>query len=148
MRLAEAARALPTQVGWLEKTFQLRERGTTLATEVRAGLATFMVMAYIIVNPSILGSVANPTGARMPFSAALTVTCLTAGVLSILMGLASNYPFAMAPGMGLNAVVTFQLVGALKLPWPQAMSVILLEGLVILVLAGRYPLEANHGEDM
>jgi AGZA family xanthine/uracil permease-like MFS transporter len=135
VRLAEAARALPTQVGWLERTFQLRERGTTLATEVRAGLATFMVMAYIIfVNPSILGSVADPTGARMPFSAALTVTCLTAGVLSILMGLASNYPFALAPGMGLNAVVTFQLVGTLKLTWPQAMSVILLEGLVILVL--------------
>ncbi|MDR7430916.1 MAG: NCS2 family permease, partial [Armatimonadota bacterium] len=72
--------ALPAQPGWLERTFQLSERGTTVTTEVRAGLATFMVMAYIIfVNPSILGQVADPTGAKMPFSATLTVTCLTAG---------------------------------------------------------------------
>jgi AGZA family xanthine/uracil permease-like MFS transporter len=101
--LAEAVRAVPGEVGWLERTFQLRERGTTVGNEVRAGLATFMVMAYIIfVNPSILGAVADPTGAKLPFPAVLTVTCLTAGVLSILMGLASNYPFALAPGMGLN----------------------------------------------
>lgn len=136
MGLAEAvqARAL-AQPSWLERVFQLRERGTTVATEVRAGLATFMVMSYIIfVNPSILGAGADPTGAKLPFPAVLTVTCLTAGVLSILMGLASNYPFALAPGMGLNAVVTFQLVGGLGLTWPQAMSVILLEGLVILLL--------------
>jgi AGZA family xanthine/uracil permease-like MFS transporter len=125
----------PKASGWLERIFRLQERKTTLATELRAGVATFMVMAYIIfVNPSVLGSVADPTGESLAFSAVLTVTCITAGVLSILMGWLSNYPFALAPGMGLNAVVTFQLVGHLRLTWPQAMTVILLEGLIITVL--------------
>ncbi|MDR5696417.1 MAG: NCS2 family permease [Armatimonadota bacterium] len=133
--MAEAVREPAAAGGWLENTFRLSERGTTVTTEVRAGLATFMVMAYIIfVNPSILGQIADPTGERLAFPAVLTVTCLTAGILSILMGLWSNYPFALAPGMGLNAVVAFQLVGSLKLTWPQAMTVIFLEGLVILLL--------------
>jgi len=119
----------------LEQRFRLQEQQTNAAAEIRAGLATFMVMAYIIfVNPSLLGSVADPTGEKLAFPAVLTATCLTSGTLCILMGLLSNYPFALAPGMGLNAVVTFQLVGQLKLTWPEAMSVILLEGLVILVL--------------
>jgi AGZA family xanthine/uracil permease-like MFS transporter len=119
----------------LEQRFRLQEQQTNAAAEIRAGLATFMVMAYIIfVNPSLLGSVADPTGEKLAFPAVLTATCLTSGTLCILMGFLSNYPFALAPGMGLNAVVTFQLVGQLKLTWPEAMSVILLEGLVILVL--------------
>jgi adenine/guanine/hypoxanthine permease len=117
--------------------FGFRERGTDLATEVRAGLTTFMVMAYIIfVNPIVLGyaGVAGLEGRGLPFAATLTVTCLTAGVLSIAMGLASNYPFAMAPGMGLNAVVAFELVAGRGLTWPQAMTIVVLEGVVISVL--------------
>jgi AGZA family xanthine/uracil permease-like MFS transporter len=96
-----------------------------------------MVMAYIIfVNPIVLGYSGVPglEGKGLPFAATLTVTCLTAGVLSIAMGLASNYPLAMAPGMGLNAVVAFELVAARGLTWPQAMTVIVLEGLVITAL--------------
>jgi AGZA family xanthine/uracil permease-like MFS transporter len=96
-----------------------------------------MVMAYIIfVNPIILGYVGIPglEGKGVPFAATLTVTCLTAGVLSIAMGLVTNYPFALAPGMGLNAVVAFELVAGRGLTWPQAMTVVLLEGLVITVL--------------
>jgi adenine/guanine/hypoxanthine permease len=96
-----------------------------------------MVMAYIIfVNPIVLGYSGVPglEGKGLPFAATLTVTCLTAGVLSIVMGLASNYPLAMAPGMGLNAVVAFELVAGRGLTWPQAMTIVALEGLVIAVL--------------
>ena len=123
--------------GPLDRFFRFTERRTDLATEVRAGLTTFMVMAYIIfVNPIILGYVGVPglQGKGLPFGATLTVTCLTAGVLSILMGLTSNYPLALAPGMGLNAVVAFELVAGRGLTWPQAMTVVFLEGLAITLL--------------
>src|SRR5438046_1883141 len=96
-----------------------------------------MVMAYIVfVNPSILGYVGVPglEGKGLPFAATLTVTCLTAGVLSIAMGLASNYPLVLAPGMGLNAVVAFELVAGRGLTWPQAMTVVFLEGAAITLL--------------
>ena len=96
-----------------------------------------MVMAYIIfVNPIVLGYSGVPglEGKGLPFAATLTVTCLTAGVLSIAMGLASNYPLAMAPGMGLNAVVAFELVAGRGLTWPQAMTIVALEGAAISVL--------------
>jgi AGZA family xanthine/uracil permease-like MFS transporter len=104
---------------------------------VRAGLTTFMVMAYIIfVNPLVLGYIGVPglDGKGLPFSATLTATCLTAGLLSITMGLVTNYPLAMAPGMGLNAVVAFELVAGRGLSWPQAMTIVVLEGVVITVL--------------
>jgi hypothetical protein len=123
--------------GLLSRYFGFRERATDLATEMRAGFTTFMVMAYIIfVNPIILGFTGVPglDGRGLPFAATLTVTCLTAGLLSIAMGLASNYPFALATGMGLNAVVAFELVASRGLTWPQAMTVVFLEGLVITVL--------------
>src|SRR5438034_6289711 len=122
---------------FLERWFGFTERHTDLATEVRAGVTTFMVMAYIIfVNPIVLGysGVAGLEGKGLPFSPTLTVTCLTAGLLSIAMGLASNYPFALAPGMGLNAVVAFELVAGRGLSWPQAMTVVFLEGVVITLL--------------
>jgi len=117
--------------------FDFTGRGTTLGAEIRAGLTTFMVMAYIIfVNPIVLGYVGVPglDGKGLPFAATLTVTCLTAGVLSILMGLTTNYPLALAPGMGLNAVVAFELVLGRGLSWPQAMTVVFLEGVVIALL--------------
>src|SRR5437016_7687975 len=123
--------------GPIARYFRFAERSTDLATELRAGLATFMVMAYIIfVNPIILGyvGVSGLEGKGLPFAATLTVTCLTAGVLSIAMGLLSNYPFALAPGMGLNAVVAFDLVAGRGLSWPQAMTVVFLEGVVITLL--------------
>src|SRR5881409_4212157 len=121
----------------LERWFGFTERHTDLATEVRAGLTTFMVMAYIIfVNPIVLGYSGVPglEGKGLPFSPTLTVTCLTAGLLSIAMGLVSNYPFALAPGMGLNAVVAFELVAGRGLTWPQAMTIVFLEGAIITLL--------------
>src|SRR5919197_4446602 len=117
--------------------FALEEHGTTGGREIRAGLTTFMVMAYIIfVNPIVLGfiGISGLDGKGLPFAATLTVTCLTAGLLSIAMGLVANYPFALAPGMGLNAVVAFELVVGRGLTWPQAMTVVFLEGAVITIL--------------
>src|SRR5258705_9845175 len=129
--------------GLLSRYFGFRERATDLSTEIRAGFTTFMVMAYIIfVNPIILGFTGVPglDGKGLPFAATLTVTCLAAGLLSIAMGLGSNYSFAPAAGMGLNAVVPFHLVARRGLPWPQAMTGVLLQGPVItgLVLP-RFP---------
>jgi len=124
-------------VSALAAFFDFTGRRTTLGVEVRAGITTFMVMAYIIfVNPIVLGYVGVPglDGKGLPFTATLTVTCLTAGVLSILMGVTTNYPFALAPGMGLNAVVAFELVLGRGLTWPQAMTVVFLEGAVITLL--------------
>jgi AGZA family xanthine/uracil permease-like MFS transporter len=117
--------------------FRLRQRGTTMGTEIRAGFTTFLVMAYIIfVNPQILGfaGVAGMEGRGLPLDATITMTCLTAGVMSILMGLVANYPIALAPGMGLNAFVAFELVQRHGLTWPQAMGIVVLEGLIIAVL--------------
>ncbi len=121
----------------LERLFDLRARGTTIGTEVLAGVTTFMVMAYIIfVNPAILNfsGIKGLQGLGPGFAPTLAATCLVAGVMTIAMGLATNYPFAVASGMGLNAVVAFQLIVGLKLPWSAAMGIIFLEGAVIMVL--------------
>src|SRR5438132_617557 len=123
--------------GPIARYFRFAERSTDLATELRAGLTTYMVMAYIVfLTPSILGyvGVSGLEGKGLPFAATLTVTCLTAGVLSIAMGLASNYPLVLAPGMGLNAFVAFELVAHRGLTWPQAMTVVFLEGVFIFAL--------------
>jgi adenine/guanine/hypoxanthine permease len=121
----------------LERYFELGAQGTTVGREARAGLTTFMVMAYIIfVNPAILSFAGVPglEGQGAPFLAVQAATCLVAGVMTVAMGLATNYPLALASGMGLNAVVAFQLIATLKLPWPAAMGVIFLEGIAITVL--------------
>jgi len=121
----------------LERWFELTRNRTTVAGEVRGGLTTFMVMAYIIfVNPAILSFAGIPPlqGQGPSFAATQAATCLVAGAMTIAMGLATNYPLAIASGMGINAVVAFQLVAALKLPWTAAMGVVVLEGLAITVL--------------
>ncbi|PYM65012.1 MAG: NCS2 family permease [Candidatus Rokuibacteriota bacterium] len=121
----------------LETYFKLREHGTTVGTEVLAGLTTFMIMAYIIfVNPAILSFASVPAlqSVGVPFGPTLAATCLVAAVMTAAMGLVSNYPLAVASGMGLNAVVAFQLIAQDKLPWPAAMGIICLEGLAITIL--------------
>jgi AGZA family xanthine/uracil permease-like MFS transporter len=125
----------------LEGVFKLREHGTTVGTEVLAGVTTFMVMAYIIfVNPAILSfaSVPGLQGQGVPFGPTIAATCLAAALTTAAMGLVTNYPLALAPGMGINAVVAFQLIAGHRLPWPVAMGVVVLEGMVItlLVLTG------------
>jgi AGZA family xanthine/uracil permease-like MFS transporter len=120
--------------GGIAEFFKFAERGTSFSTEIRAGVTTFMVMAYIIfVNPSIL-STGPLDGLGPPFLPTVVATALAAGILSIAMGLASNYPFALAAGLGLNAVVAFQLILNRGFRWEEAMAVIIWEGIIILVL--------------
>lgn len=132
----------PTARGGLDGYFRITERGSTVAREVRGGLATFFTMAYIVVlNPLIIGTQADSTGAYLGGGdveqAKLMVaagTALVAGVMTILMGAVANYPLALATGLGLNAFVAF---GVAKLPgmtWADAMGLVVLEGLIILVL--------------
>jgi AGZA family xanthine/uracil permease-like MFS transporter len=123
----------------VDRYFHIAERGSTPRTELIAGLATWLTMAYILfVNPYILGQVTDREGVALSFPEVLTVTALAAGILCLAMGLYANYPFAMAAGLGLNAFVAFTLVGSLGLTWPEAMGVIVIEGLAItaLVLTG------------
>ena len=109
--------------------FKFAERGTDLVTEARAGLTTFMVMAYIIfLNPAILSA----AGIDVPAAAA--ATALVAGVMTIAMGIVGNYPLAMAAGLGINGVVAFTLVLGKGLTLQGAMGVIVLEGIVVTVL--------------
>jgi AGZA family xanthine/uracil permease-like MFS transporter len=92
-------------------------------------------MAYILfLNPAILGAIPDNTGTSLQFPQVLTVTALAAGVMTIAMGVWGRYPFAIAAGLGLNAFVAFTLVGQLGLTWPQAMGVIVIEGVVISIL--------------
>ena len=123
------------EAGGLDGFFKVSARGSNVRTEVVAGFTTWMTMAYILfVNPAILGAVADSSGTKLGFAAVLTVTALAAGIMTLAMGLYANYPFAIAAGLGLNAFVTFTLVATLGLTWPQAMGVILIEGIVITVL--------------
>jgi AGZA family xanthine/uracil permease-like MFS transporter len=116
--------------------FKFGERGTTLGTEVRAGLTTFMVMAYIIfLNPAIL-AVTNQDGQLVgpPPVPTAAATALLAGLITIAMGLIGNVPIALAAGLGINAIVAFNLILTRGLSWQGAMGVIFWEGLVILIL--------------
>src|SRR5919197_82706 len=116
----------------LDRFFELTRRGTNVRTEVLAGATTFMTMAYIIfVNPAILGAVPDAHGQVLPRAALLTSTALVAALSTLAMGLVANLPLALAAGMGLNSVVAFQLVAGEKLAWPQAMGVVVAEGLVV-----------------
>jgi AGZA family xanthine/uracil permease-like MFS transporter len=119
----------------LDRYFEITARGSSIPTEIRGGAATFLTMAYILfVNPQILGSVAAPGGVKLPFDQLLTVTALVAAVATLAMGIYGRYPFALAAGLGINAFVAFSLVGADRLSWPDAMGVIVVEGLAITVL--------------
>src|SRR5579884_1786843 len=122
--------------GLLERYFGFAARGTTFARDTTAGATTFVVMSYIIfVNPSILTGATPKFGPTLAFSAVLTSTCLVAGVMSILMGLTTNYAYAIAPGMGLNAVVAYGLVASGKASFPEAMGLVVLEGVAMVLLA-------------
>ena len=113
----------------METFFKAGERGSSVGQEVRAGLTTFLAMAYIIaVNPSLL------TAAGIPAAAAVTSTCLGAGIMTILMGLIANRPLACASGMGVNAVFAYTLTAIAGGDWHAASAVIFIEGVAILIL--------------
>ncbi len=116
-------------MNWIASYYKFAERGTTLGTEVKAGIATFMVMVYIVaVNPGILAA------AGIDPVAAAAATALVAGVMTIAMGFFSNYPIAVAAGLGINGIVAFGLVLTLGLTPAGAMGVIVIEGIVVTVL--------------
>ena len=128
------SKAVSSRGSAVERYFKIRERGSSVRIEIIAGFTTFMTMAYILfLNPLIL-SIPDRTGYMLPPQAVLTVTALAAGITTIAMGAFANYPFAIATGLGLNAVVAFQLVGGNQLTWPEAMGVVVLEGIIILLL--------------
>jgi len=116
-------------MSFLDKAFQLRERGTSVQTEVLAGATTFLTMAYIVlVNPAILST----TG--MPLAGVAAATCLAAGVGCLLMGFLANYPIALAPGMGLNAYFAFTVVQGMGVPWQTALGLVFISGVLFIVL--------------
>ncbi|GAA3993269.1 NCS2 family permease [Allokutzneria multivorans] len=127
--------------GRLDRYFKISERGSTVGREVRGGLVTFVTMAYIVVlNPLIMGSFAvDDAGAKrdvlgniLPVPQVAAVTALVAGVMTILFGLIANYPFAIATGLGINSLVAVTL--APQMTWPEAMGLVVVNGLVVLVL--------------
>lgn len=116
----------------MEKFFKLKENKTTFRTEILAGVTTFFTMAYIIfVNPDILG---NEFGAGMNPGAVFVATCLAAALGTILTGLLSNYPFAQAPGMGLNAFFSFTVCGMMGYSWQAALAAVFISGLIFVVI--------------
>ena len=127
--------------GAVQRYFRIAERGSSVAQEIRGGVATFFTMAYIVVlNPLIIGTQTDSTGAFLGGGSApdlpkvAAVTALVAGVMTILMGVVANFPLALATGLGLNAFVAFGIAKLPGMTWADAMGLVVLEGLIILVL--------------
>ena len=119
----------PVQRGWLERLFKLSLHGTTVKTELIAGLTTFITMAYIIfVNPNIMAD------AGINHGAAFVATCIAAALGSLLMGLYANWPVGLAPGMGLNAFFTYTVVGTMGYSWETALGAVFVSGVLFLIL--------------
>lgn len=117
----------------LDRYFEISARGSTMSREVRGGLATFFTMAYIVVlNPLILNSATDGAGAKLGIAAVAAATALVAGVMTILMGVVGRFPLALAAGLGVNALVAFEI--APKMTWADAMGLVVIEGLIIAVL--------------
>src|SRR5246127_5259493 len=114
----------------LERFFALKEHQTSVSQEVVAGLTTFAAMAYILaVNPAILSTTGMDKGAL------ITATAVASGVMTTVMALATNYPIALAPGMGLNAFFAFTLCGAKGIPWSAALGLVFYSGLIFMALS-------------
>ena len=124
-------------MGFLEKHFKLQENGTTIKTEVMAGVITFMTMAYIlIVNPSILSSTGMDSGA------VLTATAISAAIATVCMAFFANYPFVLAPGMGLNAYFAYTVVLKNGYSWETALAAVFVEGIIFILLSAANVREA------
>ena len=119
-----------TNEGFLERTFRLKENKTDVKTEVLAGITTFMTMAYIlIVNPLILSD------AGMDMGGVFTATAISAVIATLIMAFYANYPFALAPGMGLNAFFAYSVVLGMGHSWQFALTAVFLEGIVFIILS-------------
>lgn len=120
----------------MEKFFKLKEHGTNVKTEILAGITTFMTMAYILsINPSMLSL--QGTGAEalgMDFGAVFTATALAAVIATLVMGLYANLPFALAPGMGLNAFFAYEIILKMGYTWQFALTAVFIEGIIFILL--------------
>jgi len=113
----------------LDKFFRLSERNTTVKTEIMAGITTFLAMAYILaVNPGML----SETG--MSFQAVFLATAIASGVASILMGVLADYPVALAPGMGVNALFTYTVCFTFGYSWQAALAAVFVSGIFFLII--------------
>jgi len=121
----------------MEKFFKLKERKTTVKTEVMAGITTFLTMAYILaVNPGILSD------AGMDFSKVFAATAIASAIATLLMALLANLPFALAPGMGLNAFLAYTVVLGMGYSWQFALTAVFVEGIIFLILTAANIREA------
>lgn len=115
---------------FIEKCFKLKENKTTFKTELMAGLTTFMTMAYIlVVNPSILSTTGMDAGAL------LTATCIASALGTFFMAFFANYPFVLAPGMGLNAYFAFTICAQKGYSWHVALAAVFIEGIIFIILS-------------
>ncbi|GLY05928.1 MULTISPECIES: NCS2 family permease [Actinoplanes] len=116
-----------------DRYFEITARGSTLSREIRGGFVTFFTMAYIVVlNPLILSGGADETGAHLPIAALAAGTALVAGVMTILMGVVARFPLALAAGLGVNALVAYEI--APQMTWADAMGLVVIEGVLIAIL--------------
>jgi AGZA family xanthine/uracil permease-like MFS transporter len=114
----------------LRRLFRLDQHHTTVGREIQAGCTTFAAMAYILaVNPAILANTGMDRGALV------TVTAITAALATLLMALLTNYPIALAPGMGINAFFTFTICLGRGVPWPEALGMVFVNGVIFLLLS-------------
>jgi AGZA family xanthine/uracil permease-like MFS transporter len=116
-----------------DRFFEISARGSTIGREVRGGFATFFTMAYIVVlNPLILAAGVDAVGGKLPLAALAAGTALVAGVMTILMGVVARFPLALAAGLGVNALVAYEI--APEMTWADAMGLVVIEGVVIAIL--------------
>lgn len=122
-----------TATGVLDRYFGITENGSTIPREIRAGLTTFLTMSYIIfVNPSVLSAAIDVPNNVVQL---IMVTCLAAMIGTLLMGVVARYPFAQAPGMGLNAFFSFTVVLGMGVPWQTALGAVFVSGILFVVLS-------------
>src|SRR5829696_494040 len=115
-----------------DRYFEISARGSSVGREVRGGFATFFTMAYIVVlNPLILGAGVDAVGGKLPIAALAAGTALVAGVMTILMGVVARFPLALAAGLGVNALVAYEI--APTMTWADAMGLVVIEGVLITI---------------
>ena len=124
----------PQPKNGFDRFFEITRRGSTIGTEVRGGVVTFVTMAYIVIlNPIILSSGTDVAGDTLGFAQVAATTALTAGVMTVLFGLVTRLPFAFAAGLGINSFLAVSVVG--QVTWPEAMGLVVINGLIIVLLA-------------
>jgi AGZA family xanthine/uracil permease-like MFS transporter len=132
--MAKAALASTAKTAAMEAYFGIARAGSSVPRELRAGLTTFLTMSYVLfVNPQVLGSAI--TGVDNAFAKLLIVTALAAAIGSLLMALVARYPFAQAPGMGLNAYFAYTVVLGQKIPWQTALGAVFISGVLFVLLS-------------